>query len=119
MCVFICMCILVYMYVYRCTRVYVYVCGMCMYTGVCSCEFMCSAARCSVSDSFVRSGLGNRRIGFVPLWTRHIDDSKTDPWDDLEVRTGSRSEDQIAIRFQNCIISVSICSCIIFLLYRC
>ena len=43
------------------------------------------------------------------LWTRYIGDSKTDPWDDPEIRTRSCSEDQISIRIQNRVIS---CECL-------
>ena len=46
-----------YMYVRTlgCMHEYVYIYGVCMYTGVCSCEFMGWVACCNIADSFVRS----------------------------------------------------------------
>ena len=71
----------------------------------------------------VRSELSFRRLGpdsdWCSLWTRCVSDSKTDPWDDLQISTGSCSEDQTAIRFRNRVIS---CECLLlshFLIYRC
>ena len=50
------------------------------------------------------------------LWTRYTGDSKTDPWDDPSISTGSCSEDQTAIRFRNRVIS---CECSFLCIYRC
>ena len=49
-----------------------------------------------------------------PLWTRYTGNSKTDPWDDSEIRTGSCNEDQTVIWFQNRVIS---CECSYVFLY--
>jgi len=50
-----------------------------------------------------------------PFWTRYTGDSKFDPWDNPEIRTSSCSEDQMAIRFQNRIIS---CECLFSCLFH-
>jgi len=62
--------------------IYVYVC---MYTGVCSCEFMSWVTCYSVSDSLERSGPlqeTRTRCGFVLVWTRYTGNLKTDLWDE-------------------------------------
>ena len=63
----------------------------------------------SDADLFVRSEPDNRRprpdLDLRLLWTRYAGDSKTDPWDDPEIRTDSCSGDQTVIQFQNRIIS--------------
>ena len=43
-----------YIWVYTCVYacVYMYMCGVCMYTGVCSCEFMGWVVCYSVADLF-------------------------------------------------------------------
>ena len=38
-------------------------------------------------ESLVLSELDNRRFGLVLVWTRYTSDSKTDLWDDPEIRT--------------------------------
>jgi len=35
-----------------------------------------------ISDSFVRSELGNKRFKLCSLWARYTGDSKSDLWDD-------------------------------------
>ena len=65
---------IIYMYVYTCIGIYVgvhvcvcvYVCGVYMRTGICSCEFMSMVVYYSVLDSLGRSELSNGRFGFVP-----------------------------------------------------
>ena len=54
-------------YVRMLDYVYVYVCSVCICTGVCSCEFIYSVACCNNVDSFVRSELDNGRFKFVPI----------------------------------------------------
>ena len=63
--VYTCIC----MYVIICRCIPVYVCGVCRCTCayLYSCEFMFSVACCSVSNSPVRSELGNRRFEFIPV----------------------------------------------------
>ena len=130
---------------YRCMYVYkrIYVCKhdcqfvpvyVCVRGGtrMCRCArellsvylylFVCSLACCSVSDSFSEIRTRCRRPKPDPdscsLWTRYIDDSKTDSWDDLQISIGSCSEDQTAILFKNRVIS---CECLFlchFLIYR-
>ena len=51
--------------------------------------------------------------------TWYTGDSKTDLWDDLERRTDSCSEDQMAIRIQNHVISCERLLLSYFLNYRC
>ena len=108
-----------YMSVHVCVRMYVYVCGVCMCTGVCSCEIMCLVA--CYSDF--------RLVWWDPDSLREImicarygpgntGDSKTDPWDDPKICTSSCNEDQTVIRIQNHIIS---CECLFlyyFLIYN-
>ena len=92
----------VYMYVYTWvyTRMYLYA-----YMGVkhvfmfiCMCWLRATAFWICL----VRSEPSYRRPGpdpdSCPLWIRYIGDSKTDPWDNPEISTGSCSEDQTAIR---------------------
>ena len=67
----------------------------------------------SVSDPFGEIRPSYRRPGPDPdscsLWAQYIGDLKTAPWDDLEIRTSSCSEDQKVIQFYNLIIS---CECL-------
>ena len=101
------MCILVYMYECGCTRVCVcvYACVACvcgfMYecTGVFLCEFMCSVACCSDTDPFGEIQTRYRRFVLVLVMNPYTSDSMTDPWEDLEIRTGSCSGNQTVIRF--------------------
>jgi len=92
---------------------------VCVYTGVCLCEFMGWVACCSVRTRLVRSGPVTGDSDSCSQITWYTGDSKTDLWDDLERRTDSCSEDQMAIRIQNHVIS---CECLLlsyFLNYRC
>ena len=57
---------------------------------------------------FQRSGPVTGDPDMFSLWARFTSDSKTDPWDDLEIRINSCGEDQTSIRFRNHVISVSI-----------
>ena len=50
-------CYMVYVCMLGCMHEYVYVCSVCMCTGICSCEFMCPVACCSDADSFMQSEL--------------------------------------------------------------
>ena len=86
---------------------------LCVCVCVNSPPSLCMVVCYSDSDSFVRFKLGNRRFGLMFTVDPYISNSKTDPRDDPEIRTGSCSEDQTAIRIQNCIIS---CECL-FLCY--
>ena len=54
-------------------------------------------------------------MNLCSLWARYAGDSKTDPWDDPEIRTGSYSGDQTVIRFQNRVI---LCECLIIGLFQ-
>ena len=70
-------------------------------------------------DLFVRSKLGNGRFVLVLVMNWYTSDSKTNPWDDPEIYTGSCSEDQTVIQIQNCVIS---CDCLLlyhFLISHC
>ena len=107
-----------------------YVCvgiHVCMhYVSICVCVHMCLhnhrvclVARYSFSNSFVRPEFGNRRFKVVLIRDsihRRFEDR---PMDNPEIHTGSCSEDQTTIRFQNCVIS---CECLLlylFLISRC
>jgi len=57
------------------------------------------------TDPLVRFGLD---ADSCSPWTWCTCDSRTDPWDDLEIRIGSCSEDQTAIWIRNRVIS---CKC--------
>ena len=63
---------------------------VCLCTSVYGCEMRVAAFR----TYFLRSGLITGDLELCPLWTRFNGDLKTDPWDDLEIRTGSCREDQ-------------------------
>jgi len=93
-------------YVYTCIRV-------CTCAFMCTCGYMCLIICYSDADLFVRSEPDNRRprpdLKLYSLWIRYAGDSKTNPWDDLEIHTGSCSGDQTVIRFQNRVIS---CECL-------
>ena len=92
-------CMSTYMYVRMlgCMHKCMYV--VCLYTSVYGCE-MCVAA---FRTYFLRSGLITGDLELCPLWTQFNGDLKTDPWDDLEIRTGSCREDQR--RFESKIMS--------------
>ena len=97
----------------------VYVYGM--YTNTClslyGCEFMCVQLRSTaIRTRSMRSGLVTGDSELCSLWTRYTGDSKTDLRDDQEICTGSCSEDQTAIWFQNTSFHVSICSYVFSLL---
>ena len=64
----------------------------------------------AIQTRLMRSELVMRGLNLYLLWTRYTGDSKTDPWEDPEIRTGSCSEDQTAIRIQNRVIS---CECLL------
>jgi len=125
------MCILVCMYVFWCTLVCMHVWRACMgtywvyYVCVCVfiplpfCVFDCVLKRCGlVREIRISCRRPEPDSDSYSLWIRYTDDSKTDPWDDLEIRTGSYSEDQTTIHFQNRVIS---CECLFlcyFLIYH-
>ena len=96
-CMGVCMCILVYV----CGGMYI----MCTY--VFEYRRVCLVAYHSDTDPLARSGLDSDSCS---PWNRYTDDSKTDPWDDLKIPTGSCSE--IIRRFGFKIVSfyVSVCS---------
>jgi len=83
----VCMCILVYTYVYVCTWVYTYVSvcsGVCL---ACIYVYMYVLVACySVSNPFGELRTSYRTPGpdsdSCSLWNRYNGDSKTDPWDD-------------------------------------
>jgi len=81
--------------------------------GVSSCVWMRVAV---ISDAFVQSGLITGDSELYSLWTWYTGDSKTDPWDDPEIRTSSCSEDQTTIRFKNHVISCECLSIDLFLI---
>ena len=94
---YVCTCMLVWEFVYVCA--YEYVIG-------CTCEFNGECvSQLQHTDSFVRFGLRNERLEFVFTEGLIYSNLKIDPWEDLEIRTGSCSEDQTAIRFQTRVIS--------------
>ena len=112
-----CVCtVYAWVYAWLCVFMYilVYIC-----IGVCTCGYMCLAICYNEADLFVRSEPGNRRprpdLDLCSLWTWYAGDSKTDPWDDPEIRTGSCSGDQTVIRFQNHVIS---CECLFIGLFQ-
>ena len=103
------------MYVH--TRIY-------MYRGVYMCIYVYMwlyvFAYCySDADLFVRSEPGNRRpkldLDLCSLWTRYASDSKTDPWDDTEIRTDLCNGDWTVIQFQN---RVNSCECLFIGLFQ-
>ena len=75
------------------------------------------------SDSLVRSEPDNRRPGpdteSCSSWSRYTGDLNTDLWDYSKVRVSSCSEDQMAIRFQNRVISYECLLLYYFLIYGC
>ena len=106
--------------VYVCVWVYTYV-SMCtcecvrVYLCLCVCWFRVVAFQTRSCD--LNSVTGD--TDSCSQRTRYTGDSKTDPWDDPEMCTGSCSEDQTTIRFQNRVIS---CECLLlyqFLIYHC
>jgi len=98
-----------------------YICMCCVYDWVYTCVCVCTSVNeyiyimcvwmrvAAITDLFVRSKLDNRRprpdSDLCPLLTQYTGDSKTDPRDDPEIHTDSYSENQMAIRIQNCVIS--------------
>ena len=98
---------------------------VCICIGVCTCAFMrtcgymCLVICYSNADQFVYSEPGNRRprpdLNLCSLWTRYASNSKTNPWDDLEIRANSCIGDQMVIRFQNRVIS---CKCLFIGLFQ-
>ena len=113
----VCVCLCVYVCARACVFVHVMVCGgcVCMCIQVCirACErispsfYACLFVCYSNTDSLMRSEPSNGRPGFV--FAEDRDDLNTDTRDDLEIRTGSCSADQMAIRIQNRVIS---CECL-------
>ena len=63
--------------------------------GVSSCVWMRVAV---ILDAFVQSGPDTGNSELYSLWTQYNGDSKTDPWDDLEIYTGSCSEDDNSVQ---------------------
>jgi len=114
------MCVYWCMYVYTC-----YLCvGVYTYVSMCTCECVsaylclcvCWVACYSISDLFIKFKLGNRRFGVVPV-------KDPIPWwfEDQPMiwfgdPTGSCSEDHMAIRIQNCVISCEYLFLCIFLI---
>jgi len=106
-----------------CMHEYVYVCSICMCTGVCSCEFMCSVACCSDADSFVRSEPVTGDSDPIRIHDRYGPDSQAIRrpihriigWSVLVRAVKSRQR----FDFKIASFHVSICSCIIFLIYHC
>jgi len=66
---------------------------------------VCMVTCHSDMDPLVRSGLD---LNSCSPWTQCTGNSKTDPWDNSEIHTGSCSEDQTMIWTRNCVIS---CKC--------
>jgi len=95
------------MYVYN-VRGIMLMLYLCVHVFMCVC---CMLQR--LQTRLVRFGPIIGDLNLCSLWTRYISNSKTDPLEDLEVRTGSCSEDQTAILIQNHAIS---CECL-FLCY--
>jgi len=98
----------------------VYICiGVCTCAFMCTCGYMCLVISYSDVDLFMRSEPGNRRprpdLDLCSLWTRYASDSKTDPWEDSEIRSSSCSGDQMVIQFQN---RVSLCECLFIGLFQ-
>jgi len=108
-------CVNGYMYVYTC--VCIDVCHVCV--CICGCVYVCTSvwlgvcvylweSVCISCNTRTRSCDPNsitEDSDFCPLWTRYTSDLKIDPRDDSEIRAGSYSENQTAIRAQNRIIS--------------
>ena len=113
-------CIRRYVCVYLHTYVCIWVCICVSVLGVCvNCLYLYVVAWYSDLDSLVRSELGNRRFGLMPVWTRCLGYSKIDPCDDLEIHTSSCCEDQTAIRSQSHAISYECSFFYYFLIYHC
>ena len=111
-----CECTHVYMYVIICGCMHAYVYVLCLYVlwyVFVLMYYMCFVAWLQRSEAVT----GDSEL--YSLWTRYTGNSKTDLWDDPEIRTGSYSEDQMAILIQNHVIS---CECLLlyhFLIYPC
>ena len=83
---------------------------------MCTCVRVCSVAWQSVLDPFGKIRTRYRRFGFV-LVVDPIDwQFENRSWDDLEIRTGSCSEDQMTIQIQNRVIS---CECLFLCYFIC
>jgi len=115
---------IVYAWVYAwlcvCMYILVYICiGVCTCAFMCTCGYMCLVICYSNVNLFVRSEPSNRwprpDLDLYSLWIRYASDSKIDPWDVPEIRTGSCSGDQTVIRFQNRVIS---CECLFIGLFQ-
>jgi len=111
MCVCVCVCVCGCITVYLCVRVGTCVSVLCV--DVNSPPSLCLVASCSDSDPFLRFEPVTGDSDWCSLWTWYTSDSKVDLWNDLEIRTGSCSKGQTAIRNQN---SVMPCECL-FLCY--
>ena len=96
--------------------VYVYTCmWVCTHVSMCMCVYVCMWLR--VTATRTRSWDPNPVTGdsdLCLLWTRYTGDSKTDSWDDSGVSAGSCSKDQMAIQFQNHVIS---CECLFLCIF--
>ena len=118
-----------YMYMYKYSinvRMYGYTCMY--YISMCVCVRMHICVRVSLCIQLrvavfqIRSCDLNSIMGGSDQWllqTRYNSDSKIDPWVNPKICTGSYSEDQTAIRFQNYAIS---CECLLlchFFIYHC
>jgi len=106
-----------------CMHEYVYVCSVCMCTGVCPCEFMCSVACCSDADSFMRPEPVT--VDPDPIWNRDCYGHDSQAIRRPIHRMICRSVPVRAVKtrrrfgFKTVSFHVSVCSCIIFLIYCC
>jgi len=101
--------------------------SVCMYY-VCICTYVFVYQRVffvvcyNVTNLIVRSKPGNRRsrpdLDSCSQLAQYTSDSKTDPWNDPVIRTGSHSEDQTVIRIQDRVISCEYLLLCYFLIYR-
>ena len=116
----VCVCVFIYLCMYKfvckyacivCMRVYMFV--WCVYVYgcipvrvyICVHVSSCVLRGTVIQTRFVRFGPIAGDLVWCSLWTQQLGDSKTDTRANSKIRTGSCSEDQMAIRIQNRVIS--------------
>ena len=83
---------------------------MCTSIFMCTCVYVCMVAWDNGTDPLARS---EPDPDLCLLQSRYTGNLKTDTWNNLEIRIGSCSEDQMAIRIRNRVIS---CKCSLFII---
>ena len=90
---------------------------LCVRMAICVWLCVTSMQTCSCAPNPVTED--QTLSGFMFVMNRYAGDSKTDPWDDPKIRTGSCSGDLTVIRFQNRVISFKCLLLYQFLIYHC